>query len=94
MWQQQLENNNFANFLLLDKVVSNGSAINDKANCHEFQGLLPVFTDHLQKLQKSFENYFSEQKQYPAWVRQPFFFFFDTTTADINSPYTDEIIEL
>ena len=30
--------------------------------------------------------------QYPAWVRQPFFY--DTTTADINNPYTDDIIEL
>ena len=92
IWRQQSENNNFANFSLLDKVVSNGSAINDKVTCNEFQGLLPVFTDHLQKLQRSFENYFSEQKQYSAWVRQPFSL--DTTTADINSPYTDDIIEL
>ena len=30
--------------------------------------------------------------QYPAWVRQSFSF--DTTTADVNSPYTDDIIEL
>ena len=30
--------------------------------------------------------------QYPAWVRQPLSY--DTTTADINSPYTDDIIEL
>ena len=30
--------------------------------------------------------------QYPAWVRQPFSYV--TTTADINSPYTDDIIEL
>ena len=30
--------------------------------------------------------------QYPAWVRQPFSY--DTTTADINSPYTNDIIEL
>ena len=46
----------------------------------------------LQKLQRSFENYFPEQIQYPAWVRQPFSY--DTTTADINSPYTNDIIEL
>ena len=30
--------------------------------------------------------------QYPAWVCQPFSY--DTITADINSPYTDDIIEL
>ena len=29
---------------------------------------------------------------YPAWVCQPFTY--DTTTIDINSPYTDDIIEL
>ena len=29
---------------------------------------------------------------YPAWVREPFSY--DTTTADINSSYTDDIIEL
>ena len=46
----------------------------------------------MQKLQRSFENYFPEQIQYPAWVRQPFSY--DTRTADINSPYTDDIIEL
>ena len=30
--------------------------------------------------------------QYSAWVRQPFSY--DTTTADINRPYTDNIIEV
>ena len=87
-----MENNNFANFPLLDEVVSNGSAINDEVSCNELQGLLVVFTENLQKLQRSFENYFPEQMQYSAWVRQPFSYY--TTTADINSPYTDDIIEL
>ena len=66
LWRQRLKNNNFANFSLFDEVVSNGSAINDKVSCNELQGLLPVFTEHLQKLQRSFENYFPEQIQYPA----------------------------
>ena len=85
-----MEYNNFANFPFLDEVVSNGSAINGEVSCNELQGLL--FTEHLQKLQKSFENCFPEQMQYPAWVRQSFSY--DTTTADISSPYTDDIIEL
>ena len=87
-----MENNNFAYFSLLDEVVNNGSAINDEISCNELQGFPPVFTEHLQKLQRSFENYFSEHMQYPAWVREPFSY--DTTTADINSSYTDDIIEL
>ena len=87
-----MENHNFANFPLLDEVVSNGCAINDEVSCNELQGLLPVFTEHLQKLQRSFKNYFPEKMQYPVWVHQPFSY--DTTTADINSLYKDEIIEL
>ena len=87
-----MENHKFANFPLLDEVVSNGSAINDEVSFNELQGLLPVFTEHLQKLQRLFENCFPERMQYPAWIRQPFSY--DTTTADINSPYTDDIIEL
>ena len=92
LWRQRLENHNFAIFPLLDEVVSNGSAINDEVSCNELQGLLPVFTKHWQKLQRSFENCFPERMRYPAWVRQPFSY--DTTTADINSPYTDDVIEL
>ena len=87
-----MESNNFANFPLLDEAVSNGSAINDEVSCDELQGLSPVFTEHLQKLQRSFENYFFEQMQCSAWVRQPFSY--DTTIADINRPYTDDIIEV
>ena len=43
-------------------------------------------------MQRSFENWFPEQIYYPAWIRQPFSY--DITIADINSPYTDDIIEL
>ena len=92
LWRQRLENNNFAKFPLLDELVSNGSVINDKVRCNGLQGLLPVFNEHLQKLQRSFENYSPEKLQFFAWVCQPFSY--DTTTADINSLYTDDIFEL
>ena len=92
LWREQLKNHNFANFPLLDEGVSNSFEINDEVSCNELQGLLPVFTEHLQKLQRSFENHSPEQMQYPVWVRQPFSY--DTTTAAINNPYTDDIIEL
>ena len=48
-------------FCYLDEVVSNGSAINDEVSFNELQGLLPVFTEHLQKLRRSFENCFPER---------------------------------
>ena len=66
LWRQLLQNNNFANFPLLDEVVRNGSAINDEVSCNELQWLLLVFTKHLQKLQRSFKTYFPEQMQHPA----------------------------
>ena len=37
LWRQRLKNSNFANFPLLDEVVSNGSTINDKVSFNELQ---------------------------------------------------------
>ena len=38
LWRQRLKNSNFANFPLLDEIISNGSAINNKISCNELQG--------------------------------------------------------
>ena len=38
------------------------------------------------------KNYFPEQRKYPTRIPHPFAF--DTTTADINNQYIDDIIEL
>ena len=81
--RQRLENHNFANFPLLNEVVSDSSAISDEVSCNELQGLLPVFAEHLQKLQRSFENYFPEQ--YSAWARQSFCYETVATTSLITA---------
>ena len=61
LWWQRLENNNFVNFSLLEDVVSSfNTAINDKVSDNELQRHKPVFTEHLQKLQRSFESYFPD----------------------------------
>ena len=84
LWWQQLENDNFANFPLLDEIASSSStAMNDKEDHNELQRLKLEFVKHLQKLQLSFKNYFSDQRKYPEWIRQPFAF--DTTTVDTNN---------
>ena len=75
----------------MDEVLSNGSAINDKVSCNELQGLLAVFTERLQKLQRSFKNYFPEQMQSCMGTSAIFLLYYN---RDINSPYTDHIIEL
>ena len=58
--QQQLENNNFANFPLLDEIVSNRSAINDEVSCNELQGfcqyLLRIFRNLKDHLKTTFLN--------------------------------------
>ena len=43
LWRQQLENNNFANFPLLNEAISNGFTISDKVSCNELQGLLSIY---------------------------------------------------
>ena len=52
-----------------------------------WQYLLSVCRNRKDHLKTTFLN-----KCNPAWVRQPFSYY--TTTADISSPYTDDIIEL
>ena len=92
LWWQRLENDNFANFPLLDEITSSSStAMNDKEDHNELQRLKLEFVEHLQKLQLSFKNYFPDQRKYPEWIRQPFVF--DTTTVDTNNQHIDDIIE-
>ena len=66
LWWQRLENDNFANFPLLDEIASSSSiAMNDKEDHNELQRLKLEFVEHLQKLQLSFKNYFPDQRKYP-----------------------------
>lgn len=46
----------------------------------------------LPKLQNSFQNFFSQQTQYPAWMLQPFAD--DATTTIVNDQFADGIVEL
>ena len=91
LWWQQLENSKFASFLILEeRVSSSDTTVNGEVKDNALERLKPVFREHLQKLQRLFENYFFDQTQYRAGMRQPFAY--DTTLVDINSPYTDDII--
>ena len=93
LWWQRPENDNFANFPLLDKIASSSrTAMNDKEDHNELQRLKSEFVEHLQKLQLSFKNYFPDQRKYPELIRQPFAF--DTTTVVTNNQHIDDIIEL
>ena len=54
LWLHQLENDNFANFPLLDEIASSSNtAINVEETINELQRLKPEFAEYLQKLQRS-----------------------------------------
>ena len=64
LWWQRLENDNFANFPLLDEIASSlSTAMNDKEDHNELQRLKSEFVEHLQKLQLSFKSYFPDQRK-------------------------------
>ena len=83
LWWQQLENDKFTNFLLLDKLLCNSNvAINDQESGNKLQRLKPVIIEHLQEFEQSFKSYFPKQGKYSAWIWQ--LFTFDTATADTS----------
>ena len=60
---QRLENDNLANFPLLDEIASiSSTAMNYKKDHNELQRLKSEFVKHLQKLQLSFKN--PDQRKY------------------------------
>ncbi|CDQ85853.1 unnamed protein product [Oncorhynchus mykiss] len=82
LWKRQTENDNFANFPLLDNCV----------NISVPAELKQAIATHLDELAKSLDGYFPTRESYPAWVRQPFTFSVETT--DVNDEYLGEIIEI
>ena len=92
LWQRQTENENFANFPLLDDCLNK---IEDVAGIEDISvhgELKQAIGMHLDELAKSLDGYFPTTESYPLWVRQPFTFRVDT--ADVNDKCLDEIIEL
>ena len=94
LWRRRTENNNFANFSLLDECVSGIEDENEVGGTGVPEELKQGIATHLEELGKSFDGYFPDKDihQYPTWVRQPFTF--DVATADMNDPYLDDLIEL
>ncbi|XP_054591621.2 protein FAM200C-like [Nothobranchius furzeri] len=91
-WKRRAENNNFANFPLLDDCVSKIEDVCGLGDISVPMELKQTIAKHLDELVKSLDGYFPTRASYPAWVRQPFTFAIET--ADVNDEYLDEIIEL
>lgn len=92
LWKRRTENNNFANFPLLDNCVSKVEDVSGIGDVSVSTELKQTIATHLDELAKSLDRYFPTRESYPAWVRQPFTFAVET--ADVNDEYLDEIIEI
>ncbi|XP_073510834.1 protein FAM200C-like [Phyllobates terribilis] len=92
LWKRRTENNNFANFPLLDDCVSKIEDVSKIGDISVSMELKQTIATHLDELAKSLDAYFPTRESYPAWVRQPFTF--AVGTADVNYEYLDEIIEI
>ncbi|XP_040278289.1 protein ZBED8-like [Bufo bufo] len=92
LWKRRIENDNFANFPLLDDCVSKIEDISGIGDISVPTELKQAIATHLDELATSLDGYFPTRESYPAWVRQPFTFSVETT--DVNDEYLDEIIEL
>ncbi|XP_073485045.1 protein FAM200C-like [Aquarana catesbeiana] len=92
LWKRRIENDNFANFPLLDDCVSKIEDVSGIADISVPAELKQAIATHLDSLAKSLNGYFPTRESYPAWMRQPFTFSVETT--DVNDEYLDEIIEI
>ncbi|XP_077283104.1 protein FAM200C-like [Arctopsyche grandis] len=85
LWKRRTENDNFANFPLLNDCVSkieDASGIGDISVPAE---LKQAIATHLDELAKSLYGYFPTRESYPAWVRQPFTFTAPGSTAPLQN---------
>ncbi|XP_044151372.1 protein ZBED8-like [Bufo gargarizans] len=92
LWKRRIENDNFANFPLLDDCVSKIEDVSGIGDISVPTELKQAIATHLDELATSLDGYFPTRESYPAWVRQPLTFSVETT--DVNDEYLDEIIEL
>jgi hypothetical protein len=92
LWKRRTENDNFANFPLLDNCVSKIEDVSGTRDLSVPRELKQAIAMHLDELAKSLDGYFPTTISFPAWVRQPFTF--SVATADVNDEYLDEIIGL
>ena len=92
LWKRRTENDNFANFPLLDDCISKIEDVSGIGDISVPGELKQAIAMHLDELAKSLDGYSPTRESYPAWVRQPFTF--SVATADVNDEYLDEIIEL
>ena len=70
LWKRQTENDNFANFSLLDDCTSEIEDVSGNGNISVPTELKQAISLHLDEVTKSPDGYFPNRKSYPAWVKQ------------------------
>ena len=91
LWKRRTENNNVANFPLLDDCTSENEDVSGNGDISVPTELKQAISLHLDELTKSLDGYFPNRESHPAWVRQTFTFSVDQ--SDVNDEYLDKIIK-
>ncbi|XP_019202536.1 protein ZBED8-like [Oreochromis niloticus] len=89
LWKRRTENNNFANFPLLDNCVSKIEDVSGIGDISVSTELKQTIATHLDELAKSLDRYFPKRVISSMGEAA-----FAVETADVNDEYLDEIIEI
>ena len=81
LWKRRLETDNFANFPMLEEVISQSRIDNTEGLLSSLRGNM---CENLDRLQQSFESYCSHDPNFELWIRNPFL-------ADLNSIGDDDL---
>lgn len=80
LWKRRVESGNFANFPMLEELMTQGDGNTTKITSNMVQNEV---SKHLETLQMSFKGYFSsDQLDKETWVRSPFTIDMDTISDD------------
>ena len=83
LWKRRLETDNFANFPMLEEVISQSRTDNTEALSPSLRGNM---VENLDRLQQSFKGYCSDDLNFELWIRNPFL-------ADLHAICDDDLGE-
>jgi len=82
--ERRLEGNNFANFPMLEEVISQNRIDNTEALSPSFRGNM---CENLDRSQQSFKSYCSNDLNFELYIRNPFL-------ADLDAVCDDDLVKM
>jgi len=89
LWKRRLETDNFANFPMLEEMISQSRIDNTEALSLSQRGNV---CENLDRLQQSFKSYCSDDMNFELWIRTPFLADLDAVCGDDLAK--EDLIEL